>query len=82
MKRLSFGARGLKNREETAKENENGDIARGGRGRESLLPSSQFTHDEGLFTGWVTISSGKSFGDPTCVLCRNRASFMKLFLKE
>ena len=34
MKRLSFGARGLKNREETAKENGNGDIARGGRGRE------------------------------------------------
>ena len=65
MKRLSFGARGLKNREETAKENENRDIARGGRGRESLLPSSQFTHDGGLFTGWETISSSKSFGDPT-----------------
>lgn len=29
MKRLSFGARGLKNREETAKENENGDIGEG-----------------------------------------------------
>lgn len=40
---------GLKNREETVKENENGDIARGGRGRESLLPSFQFTHDGGLF---------------------------------
>lgn len=49
MKRLSFGARGLKNREETAKENENGNIARGGRGRESLLPSFQFTHDGCLF---------------------------------
>ena len=32
MKMLSFGARGLKNREETAKENENGNIASGGRG--------------------------------------------------
>ena len=30
MKRLSFGARGLKNREEMAKENENGDMGGGG----------------------------------------------------
>ena len=60
MKRLSFGARGLKNREETAKENENGNIARGGgAGRASSPLSSSPTMDV------CSAGSGKSFSDPT-----------------